>query len=72
MATHLGKKWAEKARDLIISAEELPTGKIAIYVRKIDKKTEEEKVGIANNKSGLDSPDEILRRLIEEASKEAK
>lgn len=68
MATHLGNKWAEKAQNLIISAEELRTGEIIIYVQKISQEVGQEKIGIANNESGPNSPDEILKRLIEEIS----
>lgn len=66
MAVSVGEKLAEKAKNLIISAEELTTaGEIAIYVRKIDEPEVNETMEIAVNGPGENSPAEVVRRLIE-------
>jgi len=69
MAAGLGIDWAKKAKDLIISAEELSTGKIALYVRKIGQQSKEEKMGIVDNGPGSNSPDKVLKKLISEILK---
>ncbi len=64
MIVRVGVELAEKAKNLIISAEELRTGNIAIYVRKIGVPTEKERVEIAVNGPGDKSPSECVKRLI--------
>lgn len=66
MATELDDDWAKKAKDLIITAEQLSTGKIVLYVRKIGQHPKQEKMGIADNWAGLNSPDKVLKKLISE------
>jgi len=60
----VGLELAEKANNLIISAEELTTGEIAIYVRKIGEPEVNETMEIAINGLGEKSPTEVLKRLI--------
>jgi len=66
MLAEVGEELAKKAKNLIISAEELTTGEIAIYVRKVGEPEPEvnEAVEIAVNGSGDKSPNECLKRLI--------
>ena len=69
MLAEVGEELAEKAKNLIISAEELTTGEIAVYVRKIGEPTEKERLEIAVNGPGDKSPTECLKRLIEKEDK---
>lgn len=49
IAAPLGKEYKEKVKDLIISAEVLPTGLIAVYLRHKDQDEEEEKIDLLKN-----------------------
>lgn len=64
MAAAIGVDLVEKTKNLIISTEELKTGEIAIYVRKIGDPIEKERLEIAENGPGDKSPNECLKRLI--------
>lgn len=64
MAVLVGQKTAELAEELILSAEELTTGQIAIYVRKDKDPEDKELSDIADNGPGGKSPTEVLIRLI--------
>lgn len=64
MAVSVGLELGEKAKNLIISAEELTTGEIAVYVRKIGEPEEKESIEIAVNGPGEKSPTECVKRLI--------
>lgn len=66
--TEVGKELAEKAKNLIVSAEELTTGEIAVYVRKVGEPEVNEIMEIAVNGPGDKSPLEVVKRLIEKAS----
>ena len=66
MAASLTVELARKADNLIISAEELSSGEIAIYGRRIAEKKEDEIVLLAENGSEEKSPDNVLIKLIEE------
>jgi hypothetical protein len=65
MLAPVGKKYVEKAKDLIISVEELTTGEVAIYVRKINDPIDDEVMELAYNGPGDNSPTNVLRRLID-------
>lgn len=65
MLVDVGKELAAKAKDLIISAEELGTGKVAIYVRRKGDPKEAEHLDLAENGPGKNSPTEALKRMIE-------
>lgn len=60
----IGEEYAKLAENMVLSAEELQTGEIAIYVRYQDEPAEKEIVEIAENVSGENSPTETLKRLI--------
>lgn len=70
MIATVGKYLAEKAKDMIISSEELTTGKIAIYIRYFGELHEEERLQLADNGAGEKSPTHVLMRMIEEEAKE--
>lgn len=62
----VGEEFAEKARKelLVISSEVLNTGEIAIYVRKKSEPEEDERMELAENGPGENSPTNVLRRMI--------
>jgi len=62
--TEVGEEYAKLAKNMVISAEELTTGEIAIYVRKIGEPVEKERLEIAINGPGDKSPIECVKRLI--------
>ena len=70
MIATVGKYLAEKAKDMIISSEELPTGKIAIYIRHFGELEEEERLQLADNGAGENSPVHVLMRMIEKEAKD--
>ena len=72
MASPVGKKYVEKAKDMIISAEELTTGEIAIYVRLKDESEEKEIMELAENGPGDNEPTKVLQRLIDKKAKGGK
>ena len=65
----VGEKYVDMAKDknLVISAEWLPTGKIVIWVQHKNDPVEKERTYIADNGPGKNSPTEVLKRAIEEA-----
>lgn len=65
MLVDVGEELAAKAKDLIISAEELGTGKVAIWVRRKGDPKEAEHLDLAENGPGKNSPTEVLKRMIE-------
>ena len=69
MAATVGADTVRRADDLIISAEELITGEVALYGRKIGEKKENEIVLLAENRPGEKSPNVILTQLIKELTK---
>lgn len=66
MAAEVGWEMARKSEDLILSAEILPTGRIALYARFIGQSEEEEHVKLAQNGPGKDNPTAMLVELISE------
>ena len=72
MAVSVGIEFAKKASNLILSAEELTTGEIAIYVRKISESEEKEIMEIAENGPGENSPSECLKKLIKRKAENEK
>jgi len=65
MTATVGEELAAKAGGLIISAEELGTGEVAIYVRRKDEPEETEHLELAENGPGKNSPNEVLKRMID-------
>lgn len=65
MLAPVGKEYVKKAENLIISAEELRTEEIAIWVRKVGEPKESERVENAQNGPGENSPTNVLRRMID-------
>lgn len=64
MLVTVGGDLAELAEDMILSAEELQTGQVAVYARHKDEPEEAEVVEIAENGPGENSPCACLKRLI--------
>lgn len=64
MAAMVGEEYSLMAVDLVLSAEELTTGRVAIYARKIDEPEENETTEIAENGPGENSPTDCLIRVI--------
>lgn len=72
MIAPVGKEAAEKAKNLILSAEELRTGQIVLYARKVGESEEDERSEFAGNGPGKNSPAEVLKRLIARVSEQQK
>lgn len=70
MLADVGAEAAKKAEDMMLSAEELNTLRVALYARFTDEPEEKEITEIAENGPGADSPSECLKRLIEKKFKE--
>ncbi len=64
MSTKLTKELVEKAKNMIISVEELMTGKVAIYGRIIGTPIEKEYMLLADNCGGSNSPNNVLEKVI--------
>jgi len=64
MYVTVGVDIAEKAKGLILSAEQLTTGLIAIYARRKGESEEKEKMRLAENGPGNNSPTNKLIELI--------
>lgn len=69
MACFVGEDIVELAKDMILSSEELTTGKVAIYARFADESEESESLELATNGPGPKSPDKILIALIRKKAK---
>ena len=72
MLAPVGKGFVEMAKDMVISADQITIGRVAIHVRY---KNEEEKRKItrtAQNGPGRNSPTKVLRALIKKKAKEAR
>jgi hypothetical protein len=65
----VGEHHAEQAEGMVFSVEELPTGQVAIYARWDWQDEEEESIQFAKNGRGLNSPTNVLRRMIDELHK---
>ena len=70
MGAPVGKDLAKKAKNLILSAESIGAGKIALYARKIGEAEETEKMELAENGPGINSPANILKKLIKKMSED--
>ena len=64
MVADVGADLAEAAKDLILSAEELGTGNVAVYVRTKEEHPDKEHVSLADNGPGPNNPTEVLQRMI--------
>lgn len=69
MYAPVGEEYVKIAeeKDLIIGAEDLGTGQIALYVRRSDEDEEQEKTYLATNSPGENEPVKVLQRAIEAA-----
>lgn len=70
MLANVGAEAAKKAEDIVLSAEELTTHRVALYARFTDEPEEKEITEIVENGPGADSPSECLKCLIEKKFKE--
>ena len=64
MSAKLTKELVRKAKNMIISAEELTTGKVAIYGRMVGVPIEKEYLLLADNCESSNSPNNILEKVI--------
>lgn len=64
MAVDVGEEFVVMAKDMIISAEELTTGEVAVYVRRKGEPEVNEIMEVAINGPGKNSPTECVKRLI--------
>jgi len=64
MFAPVGIEYVKKAKDMVLSAEDLKNGEVAIYGRMKDQSEDDEIVRIAINGSGYLSPTNVLRKLI--------
>jgi hypothetical protein len=65
MYAPIGKEYVKKSQNMICSAEELRIGQIVIYVRWADQPEEEELLEFATNGPGDNSPNEMLKKMID-------
>lgn len=65
MEVELDDDHAEKAKGLILSAEVLTTGEVAIYARKEDDPEEMELMELATNGPGEENPTAMLCKVID-------
>lgn len=70
MFAPIGRDYVEKAKGLELSAEWLPTGKVALYGKRKDESDEKEICELADNGSGENEPVVVLRRLIDRLKNE--
>jgi hypothetical protein len=61
----LGKEYVTKAKNMACSAEELRTGQLVLYVRWDYQDDEDELVEFATNEPGDDSPNIVLKGMID-------
>jgi len=66
MLAPVGENYVEKAKGMVLSAEVLPYGKVALYARLKTDPEEEELIDFAQNGPGPRSPVAVLRSLIDE------
>jgi len=64
MLAEVGEDLAKSAQDLILSAEDLGNGTVAVYVRAKGEDPEKEHFEIAQNGPGPDNPTAVLQRMI--------
>lgn len=60
----VGEEYVKKAKGMILSAEELTIGQIAVYARWADEPVESETLELAVNGPGPNGPTEMLRKCI--------
>jgi len=70
MVAEIGEKHAAMARDMILSAEELMDGTIAVCARFQDEPPELERIELAENGPGPNSPVDMLKRVIEQKTED--
>jgi len=66
MAAVLGPTYVQMTENLILSAEDLGTGQIAIWARKVGEDEDQDKLKLADNGPGDREPAIVLAELIEE------
>jgi len=64
MSCILNKELVKKTENMILSSEQLPTGKIAIYGRMVGQTDEKEYFQLADNGPGNNSPTNVLIKVI--------
>ena len=64
LAAKVGEEIARMADKLILSAEEMRDGEVAIYARKMGDKTGKEEIMLARNGPGEQSPTNVLKKLM--------
>ena len=70
MVAEVGEDLAKASQDLILSAEDLGNGSVAIYVRSKGEKPEREHAAIAQNGPGRHNPTAVLSRMIRKYANE--
>ena len=65
MLVDVDEGYVEKAKDMVLSAEELTTGEIAVYARFKDEPEENERLELAINGPGNKSPSTMLQKVID-------
>lgn len=65
MYAPIGIDYVEKSKDMILSAEWLPTGMVAIFCRFNDEDETNEHLLLAKNGPGPNSPNDTLRKIID-------
>ena len=61
----IGKDYVEKSKNMVCSAEQLNTGQIVMYIRWDYQEDENELIEFATNAPGNNSPNEVLKGLID-------
>jgi hypothetical protein len=62
----VGEEYVRKAEGMVASAEVLSTDIVALYLRWAEEPEEKELLRLARNGPGADSPNETLKRMIDE------
>jgi hypothetical protein len=65
MYAPIGEQYVQKSKNMVCSAEELPNGTIVIYVRWDYGPEEKELIEFATNGPGDNSPNEVLKSMID-------
>ena len=69
MSTRLNDELFQLSKDMILSAEELSTGKLALYSRYIGEDVESEYMLLADNYESENSPNKVLEKVIRHVAK---
>lgn len=70
MSTAVPQDIKTMAKDMILSAEELTTGEIALYARFADEEPEQERMRLATNGPGPKNPTAMLVEVIQKKAEE--